>query len=89
MHGNVRLKVVLNVFFILFESKFDVLLISIGSRNPIEVLSDLVLLIIESLVVCATNRENMLGEQLAEHGSIVHQDMSEWFKFSLLTYTIW
>ena len=71
VHGNVRLEMLLNVSFILFEGEFDVLLLCIRCRNPIEVPSDLVLLIVESLVICATNCENMLGQKLADHAPII------------------
>ena len=69
VHGSIRLESVLDVVLVLLKSQFDVLLVGIRSADPIEVTSDTVLLVMESLKVCSSDRVNVRGDQLAEHAS--------------------
>ena len=67
VHGNVRLKVHLNVELILLEGHRDVIWVGVRCINPIKVLSDLVLLAVEAIVIDLTDGKYMLGQQLSNH----------------------
>ena len=57
----------LNVQLVLLEGEFDVLGVSIGSKDPVEVTPDPVLLVVEPVVVGSSDCEDVLCHQLAYH----------------------
>ena len=67
MHRCVGLESVFDVQLVLLDSHFNVLGVGISSQDSIEVTSHAILLIVEAVVVSATDREDVLGHQLAQH----------------------
>ena len=70
VHRCVGLEVLLDVQLVLLKGQFDVLRVSISCKDPIEVPSHSVLLVVETIVVGAADREDVLSHQLAKHAPI-------------------
>ena len=71
VHSSVWLESILDVQLVLLNSGFDVFRVGISSQDPIEVSTHAILLIVEAVVIGATNRENVLGHQFAKHAPII------------------
>jgi len=72
VHRSIRLEMLFNVQLVLLQSELNIFLVGIGSHNSVEVLSDAVLLVIETIVVGSANCVDVLGHELADHTPIIH-----------------
>ena len=67
VHSCVRLEVLLDVQLVLFKSQFYVFRISFCGKYSIEVPTNTVLLVVETIKVGSSNSIHVLSEQLAQH----------------------
>ena len=67
VHGSVRFERILDVKLVLFKSQFNKLGIGVSSEDFVKVSSDSVLLVVEAIVVGASDSPDVLGHQLADH----------------------
>ena len=67
VHGCVRFEVLFNVELVLLDGQLDVLRVSINGQDPVEVTADAILLVVEAVIIGASDRVNVLGHKLANH----------------------